>query len=112
MAAAAIKILTVSVVAAAALAQYRAVTNAGVLPAAGARSLGFTDTIAAVGERVSVGVLGTTIAEAGAAFVAGDALEVDAAGRVIAKAAGVVVARAMQPAAAAGQLVEVLLIPN
>lgn len=112
MAAAAKKVLTLSVVAAAALAQYRAVTGLGAVPAAGARSLGFTDTAAAAGERVAVGAVGSTIAEAGAAFAADVALELDASGRVITKAAGVTVARALQAAGAAGQLVEVLLIPN
>jgi hypothetical protein len=112
MAAAAIKILTVSVVAAAALAQNRAVTGAGALPAAGARILGFTDTTAAIGERVSVGAMGTTIVEAGAAFAVDAALEVDSLGRAITKSTGVTVGRALQAATAAGQLVEVLLIPN
>lgn len=112
MPAAAKKVLTVSVVAAAALAQYRAVTGNGAVPAAGARSLGFTDFPAAIGERVSVGAVGSTIAEAGAAFAVDAALELDAQGRVIAKAAGVTVARALGAAAGAGQTVEVLLIPN
>lgn len=112
MAASCIKILTLSVVATAALTQYRAVTAAGALPAAGARSLGVTDFAAPVGERVSVGVLGTVIAEAGAAFAVDAALEVDAQGRFITKASGVAVARALTAAGAAGALAEILLIPN
>lgn len=112
MAAAATKLLTLSVVATAALAQNRAVTGLGAVPAAGARCMGFADFPAAIGERVSVGALGTTIAEAGAAFAADTALELDASGRVVTKAAGVTVARALVPAAAAGQMVEILLIPN
>lgn len=112
MAAAANKLLTLSVVATAALAQYRAVTGTGAVPAAGARCLGFTDTAADVGQRVSVGVLGTTIAEAGAAFAADTALELDAQGRVITKTTGVTVGRAIGAASAAGQMVEILLIPN
>lgn len=112
MAGSAIKLLTLSVVATAALAANRAVTGLGAVPAAGARCAGFTDFPAAIGERVSYGALGTVVAEAGAAFAADVALELDASGRVIAKAAGVAVGRALTAAAGAGSQVEVLLIPN
>lgn len=112
MAACAIKLLTLSAVATAPLAPARGVTAAGGIPAAGARCAGFTDFAAAVGERVSFGALGTVVAESGGAFAIDTALELDALGRVIAKNAGVAVARALGAAAAAGQMVEVLLIPN
>jgi len=112
MAASAIKILTGSVIAAVALSANRAVTGLGAIPAAGARSFGVTDFSGAVGDRVSVGVLGTVVAEAGAAFAADAALEVDALGRFITKNAGVTVARAVTAAGAAGSLAEILLIPN
>lgn len=112
MAASCIKVLTLSVVAAAALVQHRAVTGAGTVPAAGGRCLGVADFPAAVGERVSVGAMGTVVAESGAAFANEAALELDAAGRFITRAAGVTVARALGAATAVGQRVEVLLIPN
>jgi hypothetical protein len=112
MAASCIKVLTLSVVAAAALAQYRAVTGAGNLPAAGGRSLGVTDYSVAAGERVSVGVMGTVIAEAGGAFAVDALLEVDAQGRFITANTGAKVARAISAAGAAGVLAEILLIPN
>lgn len=112
MATSAIKILTLSVIATAALTQYRAVTAAGALPAAAANCLGFADVSAAIGERAPVGVLGTTIAEAGAAIAAGAALELDAFGRVVTKSAGVTVGRALWGATAAGNTLEILLIPN
>ena len=112
MAASAITILTLSVVATAALAQNRAVTGVGAVPAAGARCLGFTNNPAAVGERVPVAAVGTAPAEAGAAFANEAELELDAQGRVITRTTGVKVGRAMQAAAAAGQVVEILLIPN
>lgn len=112
MAAACYKVLTLSVVAAAALSQYRAVTAAGAVPAAGARSLGVTDYAVAAGDRVSVAVLGTAIAEAGAAFAIDAALEVDAQGRFVTKNTGATVARALSAAGATGNLVEILLIPN
>lgn len=112
MAGSAIKLLTLSVVATAALTQNRAVTGLGAVPAAGARCLGFADFSGAIGERVSVGAAGTAVAESGAAFAADVALELDAQGRVIAKAAGVAVARALTASAGAGSQVEILLIPN
>lgn len=112
MAGSAIKLLTLSVVATAALTQFRAVNALGAVPAAGGRCIGFADFSGDIGERVSVGALGTTVAEAGAAFAAGAALELDASGRVITKAAGVTVGHALTAAAALGSQVEVLLIPN
>jgi hypothetical protein len=112
MAAAAYKILTLSVVATAALIQNRAVTGTGAIPAAGARCLGFADVNAAIGERVSVNAMGTTVAEAGAAVAVDALVEVDAQGRVVTKNAGVAVGRALAAATAAGQQIEILLIPN
>ena len=112
MAAAAYKILTLSVVAAAALTRNRAVTGTGTVPAAGGRCLGFTDTDAVVGQRVSVGALGTVVAEAGAAVAVDALLELDAQGRVIPKNTGVAVGRALGAATAAGQQIEIMPIPN
>lgn len=110
-----IALLTLTVTASAALSANRGVTGAGAVPAAGANVAGFTRTSAASGELVPVDVLGTTIAEAGAAIAAGAAVEVDNLGRVITLAAGVKVGR-MAPgqaaAGAAGALVEIVLIPN
>jgi hypothetical protein len=112
MAVAAIKLLTLSVVATAALVQSRAVTGAGAVPAAGGRCLGFTDYPAAIGERVSVGALGTVVAEAGAAVAVDSLVELDALGRVVPKAAGTAVGRALSAAGAAGQLIELQFYPN
>lgn len=114
MAASKISLLVSSVLAGAALSQFRAVTEAGAVPAAGARCFGFTETPAASGERVPVGIMGTTIAEAGAAIAANAAVELDASGRVITKSAGVTVGRLMpgSVAAAAGDMVEVMLLPS
>lgn len=112
MAAAAYKLLTLSVVATAALSANRAVTAAGAVPSAAARCVGFTDYAAAIGERVSYGAMGTVVAEAGAAFAVDAALELDATGRVVTKSAGVTVGHALAAATAAGQLVEILVIPN
>jgi hypothetical protein len=112
MAAAGIKLLTLSVVATAALTQYRAVTAAGALPAAGARCLGVADFNGAIGDRVSVGAMGTVPVETGAVVAAGAALELDATGRFITKASGVTVAHALGASTGAGQVIEALLVPN
>jgi hypothetical protein len=109
-----IAILTLTVTAAAALTQNRAVTTLGAVPAAGAAVLGILRSSAASGQLVPVDVQGTAIAEAGAAISAGAALEVDNLGRVITKSSGVTVGRLApgQSAAGAGALVEIVLIPN
>lgn len=104
-----------TVTAAAALSAHRAVTVAGAVAGAGANCLGFARNAAAIGEDVTVDVLGSTHAEAGAAIAVGAALELDASGRVVTLAAGEKVGR-MAPfqvaAGAAGAIVEILLIPN
>lgn len=114
MAASGIDILVMGVTATAALTANRAVTGAGAVPAAAANCLGIARVAAAIGERCPVTVLGTAIAEAGAAIAANAALELDASGRVVTKSAGATIGR-MAPgytASAAGDLVEIILIPN
>lgn len=107
-------VLQLGVTATAALTQHRGVTVVGAVPAAAATGLGIAQTGGAIGERVPVTVLGTTLAEAGAAIVAGAALEYDSVGRVITRSAGVTIGRMApgQVAAAAGDVVEIMLIPN
>lgn len=106
-------ILTLSVIAVAALAADRFVTPAGAVPAAGATALGVGRTSAAIGERQPVDVLGTAIVETGGAIAANALVETDAQGRAVTQAAGVVLARLApgEVATAAGQFVEVLLLP-
>lgn len=112
MAGAKITLLAHSLIATAALTQFRAVTGTGAIPAAGARILGVAATGGAIGERVPVDIQGTSIAESGAAVAVDAALEVDSSGRFITKASGVAVARALTAATGAGQQMEVLLIAN
>lgn len=110
-----IAILTLTVAAAGSLSSNRVVTQAGAYPAAGGKSFGVSRTSAeAQGDLVPVDVLGTSIAEAGAAFATDTDLMVDAQGRVIPLTTGskYPVARAMQLSSGAGALVEVLLIPS
>lgn len=105
-------VLTLSVLAAAALVANRAVTAAGTVPGAGARCLGFTNTAAGIGDRVPLDAMGTTIAEAGGSFAAGAGLELDASGRVVTLASGVQVGHALEASGGVGKKVEILLIPN
>lgn len=110
-----IAIFTLSVKATAALSANRGVTGAGAVPAAAAAIVGINRTAAAIGDLATVDALGTAIAEAGAAIAANAAVEVDNLGRVITLASGIKVGR-MAPgqaaAGAAGDLVEIILIPS
>lgn len=101
-----------TVVATAALTQFRAVTALGAVPAAAGNALGVAQQNAAIGEAAPVVVLGTAVAEAGAAVAAGALLETDASGRFITRTAGQIVARALTAAGAAGDQIEIFLIPN
>jgi len=108
-----ISVLTLSVAAAAALTANRFVTAVGAVPAANANVLGVTRTsAAAAGDLVPVDVLGTAIVEASAAISAGAAVATTNDGRAVTHSTGAVVARALQAAAGAGSLFEVVLIPN
>lgn len=107
--------LTLTVAAAGALAANRFITQAGTYPAAGAAAFGVTRTSAsAAGDLVPVDVQGTTIVETGAAVTLDAAVMLDATGRVVplAGAGKSPVGRAMQAASAAGDLIEVLLVPS
>ena len=107
-----IPLLTLAVIAAAALAIERVVGRDGNYATADGNSFGVTNTSAEIGDRVSVDVLGTTIATAGGAFDDGDYLEVGANGKLVVHSTGIAVAQALQAATADGDRVEVLLIPN
>lgn len=107
-----IAILTLTVVAAAALVPQRFVTATGAVATAGGHALGATRAEAAIGTPTPVDVLGTAQVVAGAQVAAGAALEVGANGKAVTADAGVVVARALQAAGADGDVIEVLLIPN
>ena len=107
--------LTLTVTAAVALAACRFVTQAGAYPAAGAAAFGVTRSSAeAAGDLIPVDVQGTAIAEAGAAITLDAPLMVDATGRVVPLTVGSKspVGRAMQAATAAGQQIEILLVPS
>lgn len=105
-------VLTLSAIAATALGQHIAVTAAGAVATAAGRAAGFTDTSAASGERVPFTALGTAIVTAGGAIAVDAAVEVGTGGKVVTKSAGVTVGRALTAAAADGDKIEVLVIPN
>lgn len=106
-----ISLLTIPVLATAALTARRGVSPTGGLPAAGGRCLGPVTMDAAIGARTTAVVAGTEPWEAGGTFAAFDKLQVDAAGRVVVFGAGVFVGIA-QEAAVIGQFPEVLVVSN
>ena len=80
---------------------------------AATNTLGVVRQAAASGDKVTVDVLGSAIIEAGAAITAGATVSSDTVGRAIAWATGAAkVGMALQSATAAGQFIEILLIPN
>lgn len=108
-----ISLLTLTIAASAAVAACRMVTLGGTYPAAGAKAIGVTRTSAGEGDLMPVDVIGTTIAEAGASIAADDDLMADAEGRVVKLATGkVAIGRALVAAAAAGEQIEILLLPT
>lgn len=112
MAASSTNTLVLSIVASAAITQFRAVNAAGAVPAAAANSIGPAMNGAASGEAVPVVALGTAIGEAGAAITAGSLLETNASGQYITRTSGAIVGRALTAAGAAGDQIEFLIIPN
>lgn len=112
MSAQSIPCLTLTVTASVALTADRFVAHGGGLPGAGGNTLGVARSDAAAGAAAPVDVLGTGVVEASAAIAAGAKIEALADGRAVTQSSGVTVARALQAATAAGQRIEVLLIPN
>lgn len=108
-----IPLLTLPLLSAAAVSAERFVTHAGGVPAAGAAVLGVTrNSATAAGQSLTVDAIGTAVVETGAAIAVGALLEADAQGRCITRTTGTPVARALQATAAAGDFIEVLLLPN
>jgi len=109
----AVSLLTLTVLATGTIAANRFVTPAGAQAGAGANTLGAARTDAASGAYLPVDVLGTAVVEAGAAVAAGASLKADANGKAITwVTSGAKIGIALGAAAADGDLIEVLLIPN
>lgn len=108
-----ISLLTLTIAATGAIAADRFVTPAGAQAGAGANVIGSArSAAAAAGDKIPVDVLGTAVVEAGAAVAAGATVASDASGRAITWASGAKVGIALQAAGAAGEFIEVLLVPN
>lgn len=110
-----ISLLALSVVAAATAIGQKFVTGSGALATAAGNALGVAQGDAnAIGDLVAVDTLGTAVVIAGGQILANAAIEVGSGGKAVTKASGVVVARAAPGATAAadGDLIEVILIPN
>lgn len=110
-----ISLLTLTVIASAAVVANRFVTTAGAYPGAGALPLGVTRSDGAIADPIPVDVVGTAIVEAGALIAADAPLMVTATGKVITHDGDGdkhAVARALEGAAADGSLLEILLVPS
>jgi hypothetical protein len=106
-------IVTLSIASTATVPANRFIEDDGTLPAAGGSALGVTRNASVSGDLVPVDVVGTCIVEAGGVIAKGGACKVDAAGKVLAHdSTNKIVARALSAAAADGDLIHVLLIPN
>jgi hypothetical protein len=113
MAATNISLLTINRTLTGAVAQYQPVQATGAPAAAAGAACGFAQTAGASAAVVPVTVLGTSIAIAGAAIAIGALVEVHTTvTQVVTKSAGIAIGRALTAAAAAGDQIEVLLIPN
>ncbi len=104
-----INILTLTVVATAALTGERFVTLLGAVPAAGAGNVGVARHAAAIGDAVAVDVVGAIKVTAGAAVAAGALVETTNVGKAITKSTGIALGRALNAAAADGDPIIVLL---
>ena len=106
-------LLTLTVALTGAVAAARFVTPAGAQAGADANTLGVARIAGASGDKIPVDAIGTAVVEAGAAIALGATLEVDASGRAVTWAtSGAKVGIALQAASAAGNFIEVLLLPN
>lgn len=110
-----IPILTLSIVAAGAIAARRFVGfDKTQIAVAGRAAMGVADFAATVaGKQVAVDVLGTSTVETGGVYADGALIKADAQGRAVDQAgAGAVLGRALEASTAAGQFREVLLLPS
>lgn len=106
-------LLTLTVALTGTVAAARFVTPAGAQAGADANTLGVARSAGVSGDKIPVDAIGTAVVEAGAAIALGATLEVDASGRAVTWAtSGAKVGIALQAASAAGNFIEVLLLPN
>lgn len=109
MAATEIPVLTLSVLATAALTAGRFVTPAGAVAGAGAAVAGICNSDTAIGEMAPVIALGVGIATSGAAVAVGAVIGSDAAGKAITWVSGEKLGVALTATTGADQELEVLM---
>jgi hypothetical protein len=108
-----IAILTINRTLSGTVAQFGPVTAAGAPATAAGNAVGFAQVGGVSTDVVPVVALGTSKAVAGAAITAGALVEVHSTvAQVVTRYAGVSIGRALTAAAAAGDEIEVLIIPN
>lgn len=108
-----IALLTLTLAATGTIVANRLVTPAGAQTGADGVAIGVANTAAVSGDKFPVVAQGTAVVEAGAAIAAGATLKSDASGRAITWAtSGAKVGFALEAATGAGQMIEVLLLPN
>lgn len=106
-------VVTLTITAAATIAANRFMLATGALPTAGGPAVGVARHAGVSGDLLPVDVVGTTVVEAGGVIAIGGACKVAATGKVLAHdSTNTKVAVALTAAAADGDLIEVLLIPN
>lgn len=110
-----ISLMTLTVIASAAVAAERFIATAGAHPAAGGLPIGVTRSAGEVGDPVPVDVIGTAIVTAGAAIAVDAAVAVGAGGKAIPHDGDGdkhAVGRALTAATADGETIEILLLPS
>ncbi|MCL2790115.1 MAG: DUF2190 family protein [Desulfobulbus sp.] len=107
-------LLALTIIATGFISEYRFVSPAAAQAGAEANTLGVARMAAAIGDAIPVDAIGTAVVETGGAIAEGALVETDANGRAVTNDSGPAVARVLpgQAATAAGQFIEVLLIPN
>lgn len=108
-----ISLLTLTVALAGTVSANRFVTPGGTLAGADVNTLGASRVAGVSGDKIPVDVLGTAIVESGAAVTVNGTVKSDSTGRAINwVTSGAKIGIALEAASAAGQMIEVLLIPN
>ncbi len=101
-------LMATSMLAMAALVKHRFVSFAGAVAVAADAQIGIANNAYDVGEQAGVNTHGELLVEAGGAITKGAQVQSDASGRAITLAAGVAFGRAVDDAAAAGEIIRVL----
>lgn len=110
-----ISLMTITVIASAAVAAERFITTAGAHPEAGGLPIGVTRSAGESGDPVPVDVIGTAIVTAGAAISVDEAVAVGTDGKAITHDGDGdkhAVGRALTAARADGDAIEILLLPS